>query len=98
MVNTNTIFLKDRKPNDRFDFRKLSNTPREPLEGSFYPMEDVPEITTSPFLDTREPRRSERIIRAPNWFMFLGEFVFDKHDLDPNNYNEAIFNKNLRNW
>ena len=46
-------------------------------------MEDVLEITISSLIDTREPRRSERIVRAPDQFMFLGETVSDELDLDP---------------
>ena len=30
--------------------------------------------------------------------MFFREAIFDEHDLDPSNYNEAIFYKDLRNW
>ena len=30
--------------------------------------------------------------------MFLGETISDKLDLDPSSYNEAIFDKNSRNW
>ena len=52
LVSTNAIFLEDdyvmdQKSNDRFDLRELSDTPREPLEGSSNPMEDVPKTTTS---------------------------------------------------
>ena len=49
------------KPTGRFDFRKLSDAPREPLEGSYNSMEDIPEITISLLLDTREPRCSGRM-------------------------------------
>ena len=42
-MNTNVVFLDDnyiidRKPNDRFYFRELSDTHREPLEGSSNPI------------------------------------------------------------
>ena len=37
--------MMDQKPNDRFDLRELSDTPREPLEGSSNPIEDILEIT-----------------------------------------------------
>ena len=30
--------------------------------------------------------------------MFLEDDVSDKLDLDPNSYNEAIFNKDSKNW
>ena len=42
----------DQKSNDRFDLRKLSDTPRVALEGSFNPKEYIQETTTLPFLDT----------------------------------------------
>ena len=47
-------------------------------------MEDILEITTSSLLDTRNPRRSERIVKALDQFTFLEEVVSDEHDLDPN--------------
>ena len=90
-------YIIDRKPNDRFNLRELSDTPIEPLEGSSNLMEDIPEITTSPLLDTRESCRSGRIVRALDRFMFLGEAVFDEHDLDPSNYNESIYDKDSEN-
>ena len=46
-------------------------------------MEDIPKTTISPLLDTQEPHRSDRIVRAPDQFMFLGETVSDELDLDP---------------
>ena len=60
-------------------------------------MEVVLENTTSQFLDTREPRCGRRIVKALDWFLFLGETVYDEIDLDPSSYNESIFYKNLRN-
>ena len=57
--------MMDQKPIDKFDLRELPDTPREPLEGSSNPTEDVPEITISSLLDTRVSCRSERIVRAP---------------------------------
>ena len=87
----------DQKPNDRFYFRELSDTPREPLERSSNPIEDVLEITILPLLDTREPRRNGRIVRVPDWFMVIGEVVFDEHDWDPSSYNEVIFDKDSEN-
>ena len=91
-------YMMDRKPNDIFDLKELSDTPKEPLEGSSNPMEDVLKITASTLLDTREPHCSGRIVRTPNQFMFLGEVVSDELNLDPISYNEAIFDKDLRNW
>ena len=76
---------------------ELSDTPREPLEEMSNSMEDVPETTTLSLLDTREPRRSERIVRATNRFMFLGEVISDEYDLDLSNYNESISDKDLKN-
>ena len=89
--------MMDRKPNDRFDFRELSDTPKEPLEGSYNPMEDVPKTIASPLLDPRELHHSGRIVRVPDQFMFLGEVVSDEHDLDPSSYNDAIFDKDSKN-
>ena len=83
-------------PNERFNLRDLYNTAREQLERSSNPMEDVLEITASPLLDKRDPRRSGKIVS--DYFMFSREVVFDEFDLDPNSYNEAIFDKDLRNW
>ena len=77
--------------------RELSYTPREPLEGSSNSIEDVSEITISPLLNIQEPHRSGKIIKAPDWFMFLEEVVSYEHDLDPNSYNKAIFNKDSGN-
>ena len=86
-MNTNVVFLEDnyimhRKTNDRFDFRELSDTPIELLKGRFNPIENVLKITTSPLLDTLEPRCSGRIVRALDRFMFLGESICDEYDLD----------------
>ena len=89
--------MTHRKPNDRFNFRELFDTLREPLEGSSNPMDNVLKTTASSLLDTREPRRNVRIVRVPDWFIFLGEVVSDKHDLDPNSYNESIFDKYSEN-
>ena len=102
-MSTNAVFLEDdymmdHKLNNRFDVKELSNTPREPLEGSSNPMDDAPEITTSSLLNTRDPRRSGRIVRASDRFTFLGEFIFDVLDLDPSSYNEAISDKDSKNW
>ena len=88
--------MMDLTPNNRFDLRELSDTLREPLEGSFNLMEEVPETITSSVLDTQEPCRSGRIIRAPGQFMFLEEVESDELDLDPSSYNEAISDKDLK--
>ena len=85
--------MMDRKPNDRFNFRELSNTLREPLKGSSNLIEDVPNTTTLSLLDARKSLRNERIVRTPGRFMFLGESVSDEIDLDPSSYNKAIFDK-----
>ena len=61
-------------------------------------MNEVLEITISPLLDTQESRRSGRIVRVLDRFMFLGEAVSNKHDLNSSNYNETISDKNLENW
>ena len=61
-------------------------------------MENGLETTDSSLLVTRESRRSGRNIKVPDWFMFLGEVVFDEYDLDPSNYNEVIFDKDSKNW
>ena len=90
--------MMDRQPNDRFDLNELFDTHRELLEKSSNPKVDVSKITTSPLLDTQEPRCNERIVRAPDQFIFLGVAMFYEYDLDPNSYNEAIFDKDLRNW
>ena len=46
-------YKMDRKPNDRFDFRELSDTLREPLERNYNLMEDIPKIIILSLLDTR---------------------------------------------
>ena len=102
-MSTNTIFLEDdymmeQKLNDRFHIRELSDTSIESLKESFNPMEDVLESNVSSLLDTREPRRSGRIVMVPDRFMFFGEVVSNKHDLDSSSYNEAISNKDSKNW
>ena len=61
-------------------------------------MEDVPKITILSPLNTRESRRSGRIIWVPDRFMFLGEVVSDELDLDLSSYNESISDKDSRNW
>ena len=68
------------------------------MEGSFNPIENISETTTSSLLDTREPHWNERIVKAPDQFTFLGETISDELDLDPSSYNEAIFDKNSKNW
>ena len=88
----------DWKANDRFNFRELSNTPRDPLEGSSNTMENVLKTIASPFLDTQKSRCSGRIVRATDRFMFLGEVIFDEHDLDPSSYNKVICDKDSENW
>ena len=35
---------------------------------------------------------------APDQSMFLGEAVSDEYNLDPNSYNEAISDKESKNW
>ena len=65
----------DQKSNDRFDFRELFDTPKEPLEGSSNSMENILQIIISPFLDTREPNHSGMIVRVLDRFMFSGESV-----------------------
>ena len=72
---------------------ELFDTPKEPLEGSYNPIEDVLETSTSSLLDTWELHPSGRIVRAPDRFMFLGDVVSNEHDLDPNKYNESILTK-----
>ena len=59
-------------------------------------MKDAPKITALPFLDTREPHHSGRIVRASDRFMFLEEAISDEYDLDPSNYNEAISDKDSK--
>ena len=80
------------------DLKELSDTPRKSLEENYNPIENISETTTSPLLDKRESRRSRRIVKAPNRFIFLGEAISDEHDLDLNNYNTTISNKNAKNW
>ena len=75
----------------------MSDTLREPLEGSSNPTEDVSKTIASPLLDPRDPRRSGRIVRALDQFIFLGDVVFDKLDLDHSSYNKAISDKDSRN-
>ena len=87
----------DQKPNDNFNFSELFDTPIEPLPESSNPVQDIPNITPSPPLDTLEPHRSGRIARASDKFMFLREPVSDKHDLNPSNHNEAISDKDSKN-
>ena len=86
------------KPNNRFDLMELFDIPGEPLEGSSNRMKNVSEITTSSLLDTRESLCGGRTIRTPDRFMFLGETISDEFDLDPSNYNETIYDKDLENW
>ena len=62
--------MMDQKPNDRFNFRELSDTPKEPLEESSNSMKNILETIASPLLDTREPHLSGRNAKAPNRFMF----------------------------
>ena len=61
----------------------MSDTPREPLEESSNVMEDILETNTSSLLDTWQSRRSDKIVRAHDQFMFLGEAISDEYDLDP---------------
>ena len=89
--------MVDRKPNDRYDVRELSDTPREPLEESSNKMEDVPETTTSSLLDTQESCRSGRIVRTLGQFMFIGEAFSNELDLNPSSYNDVISNKDSKN-
>ena len=87
----------DWKPNDRFDLMALSNTTRDLVEGSSNLIEDILEITTLPFLDTRESCHSMRIVMTPERFMFLGETISNEHDLDHSNYNKATSDKDSEN-
>ena len=87
----------DQKPNDRFNLKKLFDSPTEPLVGSYNSVQDVSDTTVTPPLNTLEPHRSGRNVRAPDRFMFLGEAISDEHDLDPSNYNEAISDKDFGN-
>ena len=54
----------DQKPNDIFNFREFLDTPRELLEGSSNPIENVPKTTISSLLNTRESHRSGKIVRV----------------------------------
>ena len=47
----------NQKPNDRFNLRELFNTLTEAFVGSSNSMQDIPDTTTPPPLDTLEPRR-----------------------------------------
>ena len=78
---------------DRFNLRKVSDSPVMPLARSSNPVKDIPDTTILPFLDILESCHSGRIVNAPNKFMFLGESISDEHDLDPSNYHEVIFDK-----
>ena len=61
-------------------------------------MKDVLETTASLLLDTREPHHSGRIVKASDRFTSSAEALSDELDLDPNSYNEAISDKDSKNW
>ena len=90
--------MMHQKHNDRFDVWKLSDTPIKPRVGSSNPMQEIPNTIASPLLDTLKSRRSGRIVRASDRFMFLWEVVSKKYDLDPINYNKDISSKDSGNW
>ena len=54
--------MMNQRPNDRLDLKEFFDNPRETLEESFNPMEDVLGTTSSSLLDTREPCHSGRIV------------------------------------
>ena len=47
------------------------------------------------------PRRSGRVVRQPDRYMFLGESyerILDELDAEPVNYNEALQDKDAKLW
>ncbi|CAA0826244.1 Uncharacterized mitochondrial protein AtMg00710, partial [Striga hermonthica] len=67
---------------------------------------DIPQETTqrvhSNVFTPKLPRRSERVVRHPDHFMFVGEssdFIpSDEHDSDPWTYNEEIQDVDAESW
>ena len=90
-------YMMDQNPNDKFHIRELSDTYKESLKRSSNPMKYVLEINASLLLDKWEPRHNGRIMRVPDWFMFLRKATSDELDLDPSSYNKTISDKNLGN-
>ena len=63
---------------------------------------EQPQQTEQPVTSTAPvPRRSGRVVRQPDRFMFLGEssdLVSGQHDDDPQTYEEAIQDKDANLW
>ena len=63
---------------------------------------EQPQQTVQPVTNTAPvPRRSGRVVRQPDRFMFLGEssdLVSGEHDDDPRTYEEAIQDKDASLW
>jgi hypothetical protein len=102
-VSTNARFLEEdyimnHKPKSSIVLEELvGGTNNEPVVQVEQPQQTVQPVTnTAPV-----PRRSGRVVRQPDRFMFLGEssdLVSGEHDDDPRTYEEAIQDKDASLW
>ena len=102
-VSTNARFLEEdyimnHKPMSSIVLEELvGGTNNEPVVQVEQPQQTVQPVTnTAPV-----PRRSGRVVRQPDRFMFLGEssdLVSGEHDDDPRTYEEAIQDKDASLW
>ena len=103
-VSTHAVFLEDDyimdyKPKGRIVLEEVKEQPSIPQAVN----ENIePEITASPSnIPAPEPRRSGRIVRQPDRFMFLGEAyeaVPEEHESDPSTYEEAMADTDSDQW
>ena len=102
-ISTNTIFLEDdhimnRKPKGRIVLEEvMGESSDSPAVNSN--MEQGNEMTLP--ISAPIPRRSGRIIREPDRFMFLGEAfeaVSENSESDPTSYEEAMTDSDSGHW
>jgi hypothetical protein len=108
-VATNARFLEEDYVNNfKPKSREVLDEMIEAKDGSssVIPEDDVvvsntPQVTTEVTPEIIVPRRSGRIVRAPDRFMFLGEVheaVSDELESDPRTYDEAVNDTDADQW
>ena len=105
IVSTNARFLEEdyimnHKPMSSIVLEELvggTDNPNMPIVQVEQPLVNAQPVTnTAP-----EPRRSGRVVRQPDRFMFLGEssdLVSGEHEEDPRTYDEALQDKDADLW
>ena len=105
IVSTNARFLEEdyimnHKPMSSIVLEELvggTDNPNMPIVQVEQPLVNAQPVTNTAL----EPRRSGRVVRQPDRFMFLGEssdLVSSEHEEDPMTYDEALQDKDADLW